>query len=149
MINKDGFINQELTCIESKKGYAKVLLSYSNIVISIPVILLLGGFLYFLRRQPSQLNQHETVFSNPDGSVLQVTAYLKRNTLKDANGFKAVHWSKLKKDTVFGQITYRVFLLYKSKGDRSEFIMKSKLFELDEFGTVLLVLDVGPFLLKN
>ncbi|RYZ25349.1 MAG: hypothetical protein EOO10_18515 [Chitinophagaceae bacterium] len=108
------------------------------------LLLLLTAGVFYLFPSKSSASRNDEVYANADGSVEQVQNYLKQNILADPDSFTPIHWSKLQKKSVFGTISYKVGLIYKAKNNKNEIIMTSKLFELDEKGTVLLVMDSGP-----
>lgn len=106
------------------------------------LILISGAFYFFAPK--STIAHNDEVYANADGSVKQVEDYLKQNILSDPDSFTPIHWSKLQKKTVFGTVSYKIGLVYKAKNDQNEMIMFSKVFQLDEKGAVLIVMDSGP-----
>src|SRR5829696_1312689 len=113
-------------------------------LIIIPVTLLLVAFIYFFLLNKQDSNNQEAVFSNPDGSVRQVVNYLKKTELKNPDSFTPVHWSKLQKTETFGITGYRVGVIYRAKNENNEFATYSKVFELDDKGSIVFVSDIGP-----
>ena len=124
----------------SKKRPSRVLL----ITIIASVLLATAGSIYFITQNSSNQANKKGVYANPDGSVPQVEEYVKQNILSDPDSFTPIHWSKLQKTDVFGMVSYKVGLVYKGINDKKVMVMDSKLFELSESGTVLLVMDVPP-----
>jgi hypothetical protein len=108
------------------------------------LVLLTGaGYLFVVNRK--EIKRPETVAAQPDGSVEQVVKYLKETELENPDSFTAIHWSKLQKSTdMLGITTYKVALIYKAKNTKNEFIMDSKIFELDESGNIMFAMDVEP-----
>jgi hypothetical protein len=112
----------------------------------VALIIAVSAVTYFLlERNAAPPKRKEKVFSNPDGSVPKVEEYIRKNMLQDSSFFEAVHWTPLRKTgELFGNVTYRVGVIYKKKNEKNEVVMDSKLIEIDENGSVLFVLDAGP-----
>ena len=113
----------------------------------IVTLLFVTGGIYLIKKQRPQ-EKTEIVSANSDGSVKQVEDYIRQNLLSDPDSFTPVHWSKLQKTNVFGTISYKIGIIYKAKNNKGEVVMNSKIFELDEKGMVLFVMDAGPMNLK-
>jgi flagellar basal body-associated protein FliL len=114
--------------------------------IGVIVVLLLSaaGAFYYLKQKDDTPPNGERVYSKADGSVKQVEDYVKQKFLSDPDSFRPIHWTKLQKTNVFGIVSYKVGLVYKGKNKNKELLMDSKIFELDEMGQVLFVMDTGP-----
>ena len=118
---------------------------YLKTAIFIVILILLAGAFYVFVVDKKEIKRSETVAAQSDGSVEQVVKYLKETELENPDSFTAIHWSKLQKTTdMLGITTYKVALIYKAKNNKNEFIMESKIFELDESGNIMFALDVEP-----
>jgi hypothetical protein len=117
---------------------------YTKAGLLLLALLIIAGAIYLFTGRSDEPKNREAVFSKPDGSVAQVEEYLKANVLENPDSFTPIHWSKLRKADMLGMTTYKVALVYKAKNSNDEFFMDSKIFELDEKGAVLFMLDVEP-----
>ena len=118
------------------------------VVVIIFLMLLAAVTWYYLQQKNESSANSEAVYTRPDGSVKQVEDYVKEKLLSDPGSFIPIHWTKLQKTGAFGMVSYRVGLVYKGKNNNNQLVMDSKLFELDETGLVLFVLDSGPMNLR-
>jgi len=120
------------------------------IIIAVTVFLLLSAAFgwYFLSQQDESSPNGDVVYSNTDGSVKQVEDYIKQNYLSDPDSFTPIHWSKLQKTNAFGMISYKIGIVYKGKNKNNEVVMDSKIFDLNEDGSVMFVMDSAPMHFK-
>jgi hypothetical protein len=105
---------------------------------------LFAALSFYLLKNNASLENTEGVFADDNGSVKQVENYIRQNILSHPDSFIPIHWSKLQKTNVFGSISYKVAVIYKARNNKNEEYMDSKIFELDERGMVLFVMDSGP-----
>ena len=99
---------------------------------------------YYVYKKKEDPSYGDNVYMRKDGSVKQVEDYVKEKILANPASFTPIHWTKLQKTDVFGMVSYKIGLVYKGKNQKNEVVMDSKMFELDENGTVLFVMDTGP-----
>ncbi|RYF83785.1 MAG: hypothetical protein EON98_09985 [Chitinophagaceae bacterium] len=86
------------------------------------------------------------VYSEADGTVPPIADYIRKNETKFPESFVPVYWSKLRESKDLLDLpTYQVAVIYKVKNDEGVTVMKSKLFELNADGTILLEIAVEPF----
>jgi len=101
---------------------------------------------YFIVRSEQNSNRKAGVYSEADGTVPPIADYIRKNETKFPESFVPVYWSKLRESKDLLDLpTYQVAVIYKVKNDEGVTVMKSKLFELNADGTILLEIAVEPF----
>jgi hypothetical protein len=113
----------------------------ARIFVVVVASLCFGGSIYFLRNKASL---EKSVFADDNGSIKQAENYIRQNILPHPDSFIPIPLSTLQKTYVFGTISYKVAVIYKARNNKNELYMDSKIFELEERGRVLFVMDSGP-----